>query len=246
MRTMKKITSVLLVLAMLTACLCSCDLIGGKDPGELIAAAEAELRLAPYSINMNIKYESADEGMKAAIEAFSAPVIKTEVDGDDFKITMSFKNDGIKSGLIYTCVDGVLYTELNDGGHVSTSTTEGADMAAITEALGAHAGISTDDFNTVKTQSRGNVSVITCTEIKDEPLDALVSSLTEQLADIEALVNIKDVVLAMQFTDGKYDVTILTCSYVITVGSEVYNLTMTYTSKFNYEAEVEISAPDFK
>ena len=89
----------------------------------------------------------------------------------------------------------------------------------------------------------GSCSVITCTEIKDAALNALVASLTEQLASLNAFVNIKDVTLAMQITDGRYDTILLNCNYVITVGDDVYTLNMSYASKFDYEREVLISAP---
>ena len=55
--------------------------------------------------------------------------------------------------------------------------------AELTESLGAGATLSIDDFNTVDAKSRGGVSVITCTEIKDEPRNTLVEALENQPED---------------------------------------------------------------
>ena len=86
--------------------------------------------------------------------------------------------------------------------------------------------------------------MITCTEIKDEPLNVLVDSLSEQLGG-EVFVAIKDANLSIQLTDGLYDKTLLTCDYVLSVDDEVYTVTMTYASRFSYGEVEEITAPIF-
>lgn len=243
MRTIKKITSLLLVLSIFGMILCSCDLLGA-DPEKLVAEADLALNEKSYTMDMVIKYDS--EGMKDAVDAFTSPKIKTTVNGDSFKIAMTFEKDGVDNGVTYTYVDGTLYTELTELGVTtsSKSTVSEANRAKLTEKLGAGATLSIDDFSTLDTQSRGGVSVITCTEIKDEALDALVKALDDQL-ELDATVAIKDVTLAIQITDGLYEVTLLTCDYVITTDTEVYTLTMTYAAQFKYGEVDEIKAPAF-
>ena len=248
MRTIKKAISLLLVLAMLGAFICSCDLVA-KDPVELVSEADLVLQEKAYTMNMVIKYESEDEGMKAAIDSFSNPTIKTEVSGDAFRISMTFDKEGTKNGVTYTYVDSVLYTELSDFefGVKKTETVEdfdSSDRDELLEALGAGATISIDDFETLSTKSRGDVSVITCTDIKDEPLSKLVSVLDERLAYLDAVVAIKNVTLAIQINDGAYEATVLTCEYVITTPDAVYTLNMTYAAKFTYGDVNEITAPE--
>ena len=242
MRTMKKITSALLVFVMLLSMLCSCELIGGKDPAELVNEAEKVLSEQPYAMDMAIEYSSDDADMQAVIDKLGHPTIKVEVDGVDFY--EEGKADPW-NGVTYAKVGQTLYTERNDEGTI-TVTSEPCtieEKMILAEKLGSAANIGINDFESVKAQSFNGVSVITCTEIKDAALDVLVDSLTEQLASLNAFVNIKDVTLAMQITDGRYDTILLNCNYVITVGDDVYTLNMSYASKFDYEREVLISAP---
>jgi hypothetical protein len=196
-------------------------------------------------MDMAIEYSSDDADMQAVIDKLGHPTIKVEVDGVDFKIAMSYKYAGLRSGVTYAKVGQTLYTERNDEGTI-TVTSEPCtieEKMILAEKLGSAANIGINDFASVKAQSFNGVSVITCTEIKDAALNVLVDSLTEQLASLNAFVNIKDVTLAMQITDGRYDTTLLNCNYVITVGDDVYTLNMSYASKFDYEREVLISAP---
>lgn len=245
MRTMKKIISMLLVFSILTVALCSCDIIG-KNPEKLIEEAEMALKEKAYTVEMAIQYTSEDEKMSEAISAFTNPSIVIESDGESFRITMSFDKDGRKNGVKYTYTDGILYTELNKLGEI-TNTKEKiseADRKELAESLGQAAGISVEDFQSVDAKSFNGVSVITCTEIKDEPLCVLVDSLSEQLGG-EVFVAIKDVNLSIQLTDGLYDKTLLTCDYVLSLDDEVYTVTMTYAARFSYGEVEEITAPVF-
>ena len=245
MRTIKKITSVILVAAMLLLALCSCDLIGGKDPSELVKDAETVLASEPYAMNMAIKYTSEDAGMQAVIDGMSTPTVKVDVDGSDFMIAMSYKYQGLRSGVTYTRIGETLYTERNDEGTITV--TEEAytieENLALAEKLGTASNIGINDFASVSAKSFNGVSVISCTEIKDAALNVLVESLTEQLASLDAFVAIKDVTLAIQITDGRYETIILSCDYVISVDDNVYNLNMQYATEFDYDKEIVITAP---
>ena len=244
MRTMKKIISAFLVFSLLTVGLCSCNLFA--NPEELITEAETALADKSYTVELAIKYESEDEKMKEAIAAFTNPHILTEVNGDDFRITMTFEKDGRENGVIYTYVDGTLYTILDELG-VTTKTSEvidELDKKAITDSLGQGASIGIEDFESVKAVAKSGTGVITCTQIKDEPLEALGEALADDMP-ADTVVAIKDVILAIQLNGGLYDVTLLTCEYVITTPDSVYTLTMTYASKFTYGDVDEIVAPTF-
>ena len=76
MRTMKKITSVLLVTVILISALCSCELIGGKDAGELVSEAEAVLSSHPYTIDMVMNYSTDNADMQAVLDIMSKPTVK--------------------------------------------------------------------------------------------------------------------------------------------------------------------------
>ena len=257
MRTIKRFTSVLLVFAMLIALLCSCEVLGENGIGddtpdvvtkasaeEIVTAAESALKANPYIVNMTIKYSSDDEAMQSAIKAFGTPKVKTEVNGDSFRISMSFTKGGVESGITYTYLDGVLYTDLNEAGLVTGDYEDftDADKAELTESLGAGANISIDDFSKVIVIDNNGKSVINCGDIKDEPLEKLVASLQAEMGE-DILVAIKNATLVITTDCGKYTSTVFTCDYVITTPDNAYNLTMTYTSNFTYGKNVVITAP---
>ena len=244
MRTMKKIISAVLVLSILAVAFCSCDLF--TKPEALVAVAEVALENKTYTVESTISYESEDEKMKDAISTFTNPTIVTEVNGESFGITMTFEKGGRENGVIYTYVDGVLYTVLDEYG-VTTKTSDTvseADKAHLREELGQGVSVGFEDFNDVDVKTSDDLSVITCTEIKDEPLNALVKVLSEQLPE-DTVVAIKNVNLEIELKDGLYNATLLTCEYVITTADAVYTLTMTYASEFTYENVDEIEAPVF-
>ena len=180
--------------------------------------------------------------MQEAISAFTSTTILTEVDGESFRITMTFEKDGRENGVICTYVDGVLYT-VNDELGVTTKLAQPVTDLDKDEITGA-AGVSAGDFTTVKAKTTDGVSVITCTDIKDEALDRLVDELARQL-DSETVVAIKDVALDINLKNAMYDTATLKCDYVIITSDAVYTVTMTYESKFTYGNVEKIIAPTF-
>lgn len=246
MKTTKRIISALLIAVVLLTSLCSCYLLEG-NPTELVALAEEALAYKTYTVESQIKYTSSDEKMQAALNAFSDVTALTEVNGDSFRITMSFEKDGRENGVLYTYVDGTLYTELSELG-VTTKTSKvvtDTDKSEILSTLGEGASIGIEDFETVKALTADGATAITCTSIKDAPLNKLVFALEDQLTELDATVAIKDVVLIIGISGGLYDYSILTCEYVITTPDNVYTLTMNYRSDFTYTNVGEIVAPTF-
>lgn len=244
MRTTKKIISALLVVSLLAVLLTSCNLF--VKPDGVIAEADAALKEKAYTMETTITYTSEDAGMREAIASFTNPMIFTEVNGNDFRITMNFEKDGRENGVIYTYKDGTLYTVLDELG-VTTKTSEVVtvlDKKEITDSLGQGVSISADDFNIAKAVSVEGVTMITCTDIKDEPLDALVRELSERFSE-DTVVAIKDAGLIIEIKDGLYNNVAFSCQYVITTPDAVYTLVMLYTSKFAYGDVDEITAPTF-
>lgn len=241
MKSLRKHLSLLLVLVIVISGMTSCT----KHAGQLIEDAEALCGMTPYTVDMQIKYESADAELGAVIDSFSAPWIKLSVDGDDMRARMDIKKDGEAAYIAYTVKDGDLYTEISAGGDVTVTKREKdeIDSETLVSEFGFGAGIGYDDFEKAEVNNAIKKQVILCTEIKDEPLEALVASLENVLSDMEAVVAIKDVNLAIQITDGRYDITILTVNYVITTPDDVYTLAMILTAQFDYEKEVNIVPP---
>ena len=246
MRKLTKIFSVFLVLALLVTSLASCN--QEKKIGKLTDRADEALTEQPYAVDVKIEYRADDADMLAALEAFSAPSIKVNVDGDKFKARMEMTHGSDENHVTYTFVDGVLYTEWREGGTTVNDSRNFSDedKAALRDSFGEGANIGTEDFDEISLESAGKVDVITCTKIKDEPLDALIAAIEEQLAAFDADVAIKDATLKIEIDSDKYNVIIFTCEYFITTSGDSYSLTMTYSCKFNYTKELEILAPAFE
>lgn len=248
MKNFKRLLSAFLVLTVLACWLCSCDFLQTKDPAEVIAKAEYELTQEPYKVDMKISYSSDDPKMKEAVDS-SSQWIKLSVDGENFEAELTQTVAGKRRNVIHTFVGNVMYTTMVEDGETDVEYTPISDKEKeeYRKRLGEVISVSTEDFESVKIHSVSGVDVINCTSIKDAPLYDLIdfaSELIDEVDILDALVTIKDVTLDIQLREGRYDITIFTCDYVITVGEEVYTLKMTYSTKFNYGGGNEIKAPE--
>ena len=194
---------------------------------------------------MKVNYESTDKEISEALKSSTGTTVTLKVDGEDFDIYSYYTVGGERYKEQYVYADGTLYAMFYDS---DTYTVMGKDQASeyaatLKEQAGPAVSLNYDDFEQAAVVTSNGVSVITCTDIKDAPLAKLVQSLEKKLSAIDAHVAIKDASLAIQIKDGRYDITILTCDYVITVGDDVYTITMTYSTKFDYSGDVVITAP---
>ena len=242
MKAFKKIIAAALVLAILTASLCSCDLLfGSMSAEELVAEADAALAQNDHTIVSSIQYLYEGE---ANNDGINTPVIATEVDGDNFRISMSLDGETTDNGVIYTYVDGTLYTQLSENG-VATNTPTVIDDAAkaeLTASYGSIVGI--EDFEVVETTAFGKNGMITCADMKDETINDMIEFLENQLDLDGATVAVKESALVITTLSGMYVSNIFTCQYIITTETDAYTLTMTYASAYLYD-DVTITAPDF-
>lgn len=243
MRKLTKLFSVLLVLTLLVGSLASCN--KDKKLGKVIDGANAALAEQPYAVDLVIEYKADDADMMAALEALSTPSVKINVDGDKFKARLDLAYGSDENYVTYTFIDGTLYTEWREDGNTVRDSRpySDEDKAALRDSFGEGANIGTEDFEEVELKSAGKVDRITCTKIKDAPLNALIASLEADLASFDADVAIKNATLDIEIDNGRYNVVVFTCEYFITTSTDSYSLTMTYSSKFNYTKELEIVTP---
>jgi hypothetical protein len=219
-----------------------------KDPAELIATADEFLAANPYAVEMKLEYDSNDADMLMAISNLSASEMKLNVDGDNFAAKLALGENG-ESYVLYTYVDGVLYTEWSEGGAMVQEKAEiSEDVKAELLATVGGANLKHTDFNDVTVASQKSVSVISCTNIKEEKIADLTASLQAQLDDVfeNVGVTVYSASLGIEIFDDKYNVIVLKCEYFITVDENTsYSIEMTYSMKFNYVKEREIMAPTF-
>ena len=250
MKSMIRLTSVALIIVLFASCLFSCEMILGKNPTKVLEQADKALDSAPYTALMGIDYSSEDEKMAEAIEHLSTPAIKMCVDGGDFTAEMSHKLNGMDASYKYTVIGGMIYYDSCVEG--TDSNTVIKQKAVYTESMrdgiisrfGAGANLRADDFENVAAVGMNGVVIVTCTDIKDAALMGVVDMLERDLSDIGATVAIKDASLTLQIEDGKYTVSLFVCSYVIATDTDVYELTLTHGTQFDYESQVKISIPE--
>ena len=181
MRQFRKIIGALLVLSLALCSIASCDLIGGKDPEELTATADEFLSSNPYTVDMLLKYDSDDADMLTAISDLAATEMKLTVDGDKFVGKLAFSEEDY---IIYTFVDGTLYTEWLENG---TGVQEKEEITSETKAeLLAEfgTGLTYADFSEVEVASAKDVSVISCKNINSDKIAELTAPLQAQLNEV--------------------------------------------------------------
>ena len=251
MRTVKKVISIILIMTIMAATFCSCDLIfGSKTAEEVISAADAVLAEKPHAITTAIVYSSDNEELNETIAKIKTPLIKTEVNGEAFRMSVTFvdpqKPDDITDteAAVYTYVDGTLYTQITENGKVTNTTTEITDKNK-DDIVSGGITVGVDDFDNVDCKTISKASVVTCSGIKSEPLDKLIADLENTLPIEDSVVAIKDGVLIITTAEDAYVSMIFTCSYVITTPTATYTVVMACTSIYEYDQEFEIGAPDF-
>ena len=249
MKKMIRLTAFAVAVLMIASCLFSCNLLFGADPAEVLKEADAALATAPYTVRMGIEYSSEDEDMASAIEKLSNPKIELKVDGESFSTNMSLNLDGRLASYSYTVVDGTVYYDSYEEGENEIYTLKKKSAytdemkKAIIDSFGDGANIRADDFDSVSAMKAKGSVVVTCSDIKRSAIYGVTNSLQDKLLDIGAIVSVKDASLVIQITDAKYASSAFICTYVITTSTDVYTVTMTLGSVFDYDTQVEISAP---
>ena len=245
MRQLRKILGALLVLALTLCSIASCDLIGGKDPEKLIPKADEVLATNAYTVDMLLKYDSDDADMLTAMSDLAATEMKLTVDGDKFVGKLALGED---DHIIYTFVDGILYTEWSENG-TTVQKKEEITSTIKDELLGEFGtGLKYTDFSEVEVASAKSVNVITCKNINSDKVAELAAPLQAQLEEVfdDVVVTVYNASLDIEIDDDAYNVIILTCEYFITVnGTQSYSVKMTYSMKYTYGKDREIMAPSF-
>ena len=245
MRQLRKILGALLVLTLTLCSIASCDLIGGKDPEKLTSAADEVLATTPYTVEMLLKYDSDDADMLSAISDLAATEMKLTVDGDNFVGKLAL---GEENSIIYTFVDGTLYTEWSENGTTVQEKEEitSETKTALLSEFGT--GLKYTDFSEVEVASAKGVSVISCRNINSDKVAELAAPLQAQLNEVfdDVVVAVYNASLDMEVENDAYNVIILTYEYFITVnGTQSYSVKMTYSMKYTYGKDREIMAPSF-
>ena len=244
----KRITSLLLLIAVVIGALASCA--GGMTDSEILAAADAELKSKAYYAVATTNLTTTSPLLAERIEGISNAGITYFVDGDDFTARMSTSVDGAEVERTYTVKDGVLYNEsiaYIGGKHTvirKKAELDSEKLSAAINELGAGAELNYLDFNSITRDGSDTECTITCTDVKSESLDGAEEILGSVMLDGGYELTLISCKLVMEIKDGKYNSVSLTYNYSIEGDGDVYTVSATLKTVYNYSVAVSVPTPD--
>lgn len=234
-----KLCAMILCLSVFLGCFISCDQLGGGNGKQT----------DKYVATVTTRFATNDDGMKAAIDAAGSTSSTVSVDGDSVMIESESTLGDISLKNSYICVDGILYhnkTVTVSGKAISTYEKAGLsteDRDGLFASAGAGAEISTDDFGSVSKSESGNRITYNCEDIKDDSKASLCALIAGRLSALGSEVTLSSVSYTEEQLDERIVSSVLSCDFVIVIEGETYEVTMRTYQDYNYEAEVNITAP---
>ena len=242
MRSLNKLTALLISLVIILGCLASCDNTAGTEDPE-------DLQTDNYVATVQIKLATDDNKMKAAVDAMSSSSV-INVSGDNLSIhTVSDANE-TKLDNSYTLIDGILYHSLViNVGEYTVAETKKAEFTAenkdkLIYDVGAGASIGVEDFYNVEASKFGDAYTYVCSDAFDELKESLVDLVSSRFESIGATVYIDNVDYQLESLNGRSSSSVLSCSYVIAMDGESYEITMRLYTSYDYDSEPQISLPE--
>jgi hypothetical protein len=227
-----------LIFTVVLGCLASCGFSGGSEEpnGEI------------YRADVSITYATSDPAMKEAVAAMKGVEAKLFVNGSNIQVESKTE---LSSGSVeesYICVDNVVYhSQQISVGELEYAVKNSAfldemDRADLQSHIGYGMNISIDDFSNVTPEIFGDNSYYTCSGILDESKDSLTKIFNSALSSDQSCV-IKNVEYMVSMQGDLVTESLLSCSFIVTVGENEYEITMHIDRVFTYLTELEIVAP---
>ena len=246
----KRILATVLILAILALGLASCGLIGEKKTAEeLLAEAEEALLETSYSASATTVLASGDPALSEKMASIDSVTINYAVSGKDFTATMNVAVGGASVSRTYTVIENILYVKsVAEIGGQSVETKKQTEITPATTgellaSLGVGAKINYKDFETYESEDvSGSSATVTCSGIKADSLDGAESVLDAALFGAGYELELKDVTLVANITNGKYASTELTYTYSVTKGGVAYDMTAILVTNYDY-SETTVSVP---
>ena len=238
MKIFKSATSLLLIFTVILGCLASCDFAGGGE----------EINGEIYRADISISYATSDPAMKDAVAAMKGVEAKLFVNGNNIQVESKTE---LSSGSVeesYICVDNVVYhSQQITVGEFKQEVKNSAfldemDRADLQGHIGYGMNISIDDFADVTSESFGDNSYYTCSGILEDSKASLTKIFNSGLSQDQSCV-IKNVEYMVSMQGELVTESVLSCSFVVSIGDNDYEITMHIDRVFTYLTELEIVAP---
>ena len=242
MKTLTKLMSLMLALAICFGCLTACNFGAGNEQPDEIDGSE-------YVAKVEIKFATNDDKLKSAVDAMNSSAEICAKDGNFYVVTSSGVNTTFAKRE-YTLIDGMLYckTKLEVSG-LSVTETNRAEMneenaSKLISDVGAGASVGIEDFYVVDVVTYGDITSYTCSDPFDEAKLSLASIISDDFSAIGATVSVTDVEYTLETVDDLPISSVLSCSYSITLGGETYEITMRLYTSYDYKTPVSIVLPE--
>lgn len=251
MRSFEKLISFLMALAIMVGCLASCNNKnnGPDDNGNKDDNQQQELQSDKYAANISVTFATNDDKMKDAVYALNSSASTLYVDGDKVMLDSLAELDNISVKDNYVYIDGVIYhgTLVTANGK-SASVYEKANMTAenrdkLIADFGTGSDIGVGDFETHDmTGSNGNFTY-TCSDINEDAKKSLGDIFASEFSGLGATVQLDDAEYILTTENDRDESYTLSCHFSVTMNGETYTVTMHISCDYNYDAAVNILAP---
>lgn len=236
MKHFEKLLALALVIIITVSALASCHLF------------EGELQTEKYVADVRIVYAADDEAMRAVIDSMSASSV-LYVDGDNVKVDTQTVSTGVMINDSYVYVDGVIYhakdvlVNTNSASSYEKADMPAASRDALIAKIGTGANIGLSDFETQETNSSGDTTEYVCSDLNDDAKQSLQDIFAARFAGLDAAVQLDGAEYILETYKGRNTSSALSCHFTIMMSGHTYNITMHIYYDYDYEAEVNISAP---
>ena len=238
---MKRILSVILLVALCVTALASCDTM---TAAAVIDKAEKALEEKPYTVTMSMDFDCEDKNLNTVFDALSLEFPVT-VDGENLHMDMTTEVMGFKTGITMTVVDKVLYsntTVMNQNVKLKATLTE-ENYEEFIKNNNAELPVTTENFETLTMEVKDGKQIVTCSGITTEGLTAMNDLLSDALTAMGAEAAAGDLTMVATISDGLFESVALTATYTVTAGGETHTVSLTMNAKYTYEGIQPITAP---
>ena len=245
MKNTIRIISLLLALVLCIGCFASCK----TNPDNGNNSVDELPQSDNYVANVQIRFATNDEKMKAAVDAMTSNAT-INVYGDNFNVYTTSKVNDNTSTNSYTLVDEILYysSSLSLGEHTVSENKKAeftaTDKEQVISDLASTAKIDIGDFYVVDMTKNGNKTSYVCSDAFDEAKAEVASVVADRFAAIGATVAVSGIEYHLETESERNVSSILSCDYIITLDGVNYEITMRLYTTYNYDATVEVSAPE--
>jgi len=266
---MKKIITLLMIVAMMFTLLVSCDSAlkdedlddlpaeeeeenkkdkedSKKKTEELLQNADEVLAKTAYKVIMKTSFKAEDKNLDAALAAntIEIPII---IDGENLSMDMSMPALGVDRSTIVV-VDKVLYMLVEANGNTvkyKCSLTQEQFEKFMAEN-NVTMPVEYKYFNEKKVKTDDDSKIISCSKLNQAGKDMLKERAKNVL---ESMGNnsepaYDEIELALVVKDGKYVSQEIEMDYSITVQDQKFNVSATISSRYDYSEEYKVVLPE--